>query len=159
MQGLETKLNVRDVFRYLLAYACWCLTTLLGLVSVFYVRNAINVLWSVLGTRAGTHPVIVGTRLRAFDRLGIFVILIIWAAYALLAEHLYRSSVDIARHRQFVVETSPADQAAATQNRLSRHLQKSWGAVLARRFLITTSIPVVLFVLAYLIQAIVPLLV
>ena len=155
MQGLEPELNAGGVFVYVLTYASWFLTTILSLLSIFYARNVLNVLWPVLGARSGTHPVILDARLRFFDRLGMFVVLVAWAAYALFAEHHYRSSIDAARRRQFISEGSPADQAAATRNRLWGYLRK-WGVdILTRRFLITTSVPVVLFVLVYLIQEIV----
>jgi hypothetical protein len=155
MHRLKPKLNVGGVFAYLLVYASWFLTTMLGLLSIFYTRNVLNVLGPVLGARSGTHPAILDARLRFFDRLGMFAILIVWAAYALFAEHRYRSSIDAARHRQFTAETASADQAAATRKGLWGHLRE-WGVdILARRFLITTSIPAVLFGLVYLIQAIV----
>lgn len=66
MQDLQLKLTVRDLFGYGLAYLLWFLTLAAGLLAVLEARNALNVIWPVLGS---------GMRwtwtLRAVDRFGL----------------------------------------------------------------------------------------
>jgi hypothetical protein len=148
IQKVSTKTIVAEVLAYVLAYAGWLLTALLGLVTVFYTRQVFDMLYRVIGIQAGLDPVIINNRLRFFDLAGMLILLLLWASLAFYAEHRYRSSISEAIHRQFKEEVSRSPQTATPQN---KHLREYGIDVLFRRFLITTSIPVILFAVAYLI--------
>ena len=151
IQELNTKTTVSGVFAYILVYAGWILTTLLGLVTILYTRQVLNMLWRTMGLYAGINPIIMTTRVHFYDQLETLILFPLWAIFAFFAEHHYRSSVSAARNRQIKEEMARSHQATAAQHE-SRWSIREWGIdIVARRFLITTSIPVALLAIAYLI--------
>ena len=147
IQEVHRKTTAGEVLIYVSAYAGWVLTTLLGLVAVFYTRQVLNMLWRAIGVHAGIGPGIINLRVRFCDMVGTFILLLLWAVFAFFTEHHYRSSVDAVRRRR--LEEEPIrSKATASQNKRLRE----WGIdILGRRFLIMTSIPVILFAVAFLI--------
>ncbi|MBN1426761.1 MAG: hypothetical protein JXB07_00155 [Anaerolineae bacterium] len=148
-QELNTKLTIGGLCVYVLAYTGWLITMSIGLASVFYTRHVIDMVWRAMGALAGIDPVIVTTRVRCFDRIGTPVMLLLWTVFAFYAEYRYRSSVDAAKRRQFrqgIDSYHPSWQPS--------HL-RDWGIdILTRRFLMITSIPIIIFAIAYLVQEI-----
>lgn len=148
IQEVHKKTTAGEVLIYVSAYAGWVLTTLLGLVAVFYTRQVLTMLWRAIGVYAGIEPGIINLRVRLCDMVGTFILLLLWAVFAFFAEHHYRSSVDAIRRRRLEEGPTRSSQATAPQNKRLRE----WGIdILGRRFLIMTSMPVILFAVAFLI--------
>ena len=150
IQELNAKTTAGTVFVYVLAYIGWAVTTLLGLVTVFYTRQILNMVWRARGLDAGLDPVVVTNRVHFYDQVEVLVLFILLAIFAFFAEYRYRSSVDAARRRQIKEEQARAHQANA-QPEPRRSMRERGIDILAWRFLITTSIPAALLAVVYLI--------
>ncbi len=145
MEEMSPKLTVGDVFGYLLAYLCWTATAATGILAVFQARNALNVLWPVLG---GSRWV-----LRPIDRFGLVFLGLVWLVYVIFTEQHYRSAITVARQRRHKERREvPVRRASQPQGRTLKMLKRMGLDVLANRFLPTLMLPLVLFVIAYLIQ-------
>ena len=138
-------MTLGDVLRYVLAYICWALSALLGFLTFWEMRSAINVLWPVFG----------GNRwaMGAIDRLALLFLGLVLLVYILAAEHLYRSSISIARETRSRAELGlPVPPSRARENRGLQRLRE-WGLdVLARRLVPLVGVPLALYVLAHLLQ-------
>jgi len=150
IQELGTKTTASTVFVYVLAYIGWALTTLLGLVTVLYTRQVLNMVWRARGLDAGLDPVVVTNRVHFYDQAEVLVLFILLAIFAFFAEYRYRSSVDAARRRQIKEEQARSHQAHAEHE--PQRSMREWGIdILVQRFLITTSVPAALLAVVYLI--------
>jgi hypothetical protein len=151
IRELNTKTTVGSIFIYVLVYASWIVTTLLGLATVFYTRQVLNMTWRTMWLHTGLEPAIVTTRVHFYDLVESLILLLLWAFFAFVAEHRYRSSVVAAKRRHDKEEKARSRQATASQDEPREGLRE-WGIdILTRRFLIMTSIPVILFVISYLV--------
>ena len=141
---INPKLTMRDVLGYLLAYACLILTALLSLLAIIQMRVATNFVWLAMGGSIRTQ--------RAIDRFGLVLLGLIWMAYVIFAENLYRSSIDIARRERAMPRARSSVQTqGAQQEKVSGALRRAGLDILARRFLVTVTFPIVLLVSGYLI--------
>ncbi len=87
-----SKISVRDILRYVLAYVLWVITMAVGMLGILQLRNAINILWPALGGSRWT--------LRAVDRFGFVLLSLGWLIFAILTEYHYRTSVNATRRRR-----------------------------------------------------------
>ena len=141
---INPKLIMRDVLGYLLAYACLILTASLSLLTILQMRVATNFVWLAMGGSMRTQ--------RAIDRFGLVLLGLIWMAYVIFAENLYRSSIDIARRERAMPRARSSVQTqGAQQEKVSGALRRAGLDILARRFLVTVTFPIVLLVSGYLI--------
>ena len=146
MEDIQLKLTVRDVLGYVLAYLLWLLAASVAMWAVFEARNALNVMWPVLGS---------GTRwtwtLRPIDRFGLVFLGMVWLVYAIFCEHHYRSAITAVRVREFKGRVAPAlkeEQAPWT----ARQLARMGLDVLASRFFVTIAPPIALLLVGLLIK-------
>jgi hypothetical protein len=144
MEEVSPKLTFGDVFGYMLAYLCWIATAASGLLTVFQMRNALNVMWPAAG----------GSRwiLRAVDRFGLVFMGLAWLVYVIFTEQHYRSAITIVRLRRHKERREgPVRRVSQPEGRVMRMLRRMGLDVLANRFLPTLMLPLVLFVIAYLV--------
>jgi hypothetical protein len=89
----------------------------------------------------------------AIDRLTLLLLGLVLLVYILATEHLYRSSISIARETRSRAEQGfPVPSRRARENRIQQRLRE-WGLdVLARRLAPLVGVPLALYVLAYLLQ-------
>lgn len=127
-----SKISVRDILRYLLAYLLWVITMAVGMLGILQLRNALNVLWPALGGSRWT--------LRAVDRFGFVILSLGWLIFAILTEYHYRTSVNATRKRRAT--------AATTGGRL----QRMGLDLLLPRFARDMILPIAVLVLAYVTQ-------
>ena len=145
MEEITPKLTVGDIFGYALAYLCWIATAAAGMLCIFQTRNAINVLWPAAG---GSRWV-----LRAIDRFGLLLMGLIWLVYVIFVEQHYRSSITFVRERRLKAKTSHnARSMQPPQGRTMKILGRLGLDVLAARFLPTLFLPLLWFVITYLLQ-------
>ena len=144
-EEMVPRMTLGDLLRYMLAYICWALSAVLGMLAFWKIRSAINVLWPVFG----------GNRwaMGAIDRLAMLFLGIALLVYILAAEHLYRSSITIAREARLRAEQGLPVQANRAQESQVLQRLREWGLdVLIRRLVPLVGIPLALYVLAYLLQ-------
>lgn len=146
MEQVRPKLTVGDIMGYAVAYLCWICTAAAGMLVMFQARNTLNVLWPVLG---GSRWV-----LRPVDRFGLVFMGLLWLVYVIFVEQHYRSAITMVRERRHKNKSRPAGprQPGVRQGRFMRFLRKLGLDILATRFLPTLMLPLVLFVIAYLLQ-------
>jgi hypothetical protein len=147
MEQVQPRLTVGDVFGYALAYLCWLCTAAVGMLAVFQTRNMINALWPVLG---GNRWV-----LRAIDRFGLLFLGLVWLVFVIFVEQHFRSAITAARERRRKAEQEPTSSGSVAlrpQGRLMRSLYRMGLDVLASRFVPTLMLPLVGFVITYLLQ-------
>jgi hypothetical protein len=145
MEDMRPKLTVRDIFGYLMSYLCWLCTAAVGMLAVLQTRNALNVIWPVLG---GSHWV-----LRPVDRFGLVFLGLLWLMYVIFVEQHYRLSVTLVREKRFRVRTDPtAKPSQPPSGRFMKLLYRMGLDVLALRFALTLMVPLVWFMVTYLIQ-------
>jgi len=143
MQETNSRLTTRDVLGYLLAYTCWILVALLSMWAILRIRSTFNLVWRI---RSGSL-----LTLRAIDRLGMVFLCLICMAYVVFAEHLFQSSIGIARRERAKTEVHSSDQIEDSQENKGLGKLKRWGlGILARRFAATVTPPLVVLVLTYL---------
>ena len=149
MEQVQPKLTVGDVFGYALAYLCWLCTAAVGMLTVFQTRNMINVFWPVLG---GNQWV-----LRAIDRFGLVFLGLAWLVFVIFVEQHFRSAITYVRERRHKAEQEPVagtrrPAAPRPHGRFMRFLYRLGLDTLATRFVPTLMLPLVWFMIAYLLQ-------
>lgn len=145
MEDMRPKLTLRDIFGYLLSYLCWLVTAAVGMLAVFQTRNALNVIWPALKL---SHWV-----LRPVDRFGLVLLGLLWLMYVIFVEQHYRSSITVVREKRFRVRTdSTAQPSRPPSGRIQRLLYRMGLDILAMRFVLTLMLPLVWFVIMYLLQ-------
>jgi hypothetical protein len=145
MEDMSPKLTVRDVFGYLLAYLCWIATAAAGMLAIFQTRNALNVVWPALG---GSRWV-----LRPVDRFGLVLLGLVWLVFVIFVEQHYRSGITIVRVRRLKARTDPtARPSRRPEGRIMKVLHRLGLDILVSRFMPTLMLPLVWFVITYLIQ-------
>jgi hypothetical protein len=146
MEQVQPKLTVGDLFGYALAYLGWLLTAAVGMLAIFQTRTMINVFWPVLG---GNQWV-----LRAIDRFGLLLLGLIWLVFVIFVEQHFRSAITSARERRHKAKQNPTSGTVAPrpEGRLMRSLYRMGLDILAMRFVPTLMLPLVWFVVAYLLQ-------
>jgi len=141
---VNRRFSVQDLPRYVLCYLCWLLTAAATMFSLLLIRNALNVIWPLLG----------GSKwlLRPIDRFGLVLMGLGWLVFVLFLEHYYRAGVSTALLRR----QRTAGQPAPSSMRALPRVLRRWGLdLLALRFVCTLAIPVVLAAAAYLAQQVV----
>lgn len=141
MDDFLMKLRFRHVVGYILAYLLWLLAIVIGMIAVFEARNALNVVWPLLGT--GTAW---AWRLRAVDRFGLVFAGIVWLGYMIFAEDWFRMAITVVRRREHKGAPLPAVPSGPV-GWTRRHLARLGLDVLASRF-VWTMVPVVVIWLA-----------
>jgi hypothetical protein len=149
MEQVQPRLTVGDMFGYALAYLGWLLTAAVGMLAVFQTRTMINVMWPVLGGSQWT--------LRAIDRFGLLILGLMWLVFVIFVEQHFRSAITAVRERRRKREQEPttASPRAAVprhQGRMMRFLHRLGLDILAARFVPTLMLPLVWFVINYLLQ-------
>lgn len=149
MEQVEPKLTVGDVFGYALAYLCWLCTAAVGMLTVFQTRNMINVFWPVLG---GNQWV-----LRAIDRFGLLFLGLVWLVFVIFVEQHFRSAITYVRERRHKTEQEPIagtrrPVVPRPHGRFMRFLYRLGLDTLATRFVPTLMLPLVWFMITYLLQ-------
>ena len=149
MEQVQPRLTVRDVFGYALAYLCWLVTAAIAMLSVFQTRNMINALWPVLG---GSRWV-----LRAIDRFGLLFLGLVWLVFVIFVEQHFRTAITHVRERRHKAQHEPTNgtrraRAPHPYGRFMRFLYRLGLDILAIRFVPTLMLPMVWFVVTYLLQ-------
>ena len=144
MDDIRPKLTIGDMIGYLIAYMCWICTAAAGMLAMLQARNALNVIWPAAG---GSHWV-----LRPVDRFGLVLMGLLWLVYVIFVEQHYRTAITLARLRRLKARTDPASVPVMTppQGWFMKMLRRLGLDILAMRFLPTLLLPLVLFVIAYL---------
>jgi hypothetical protein len=148
VEEIQPKLTVVDVLRYLVAYACWIISALLSMLTLLITRNALNVVWPLLG----------GNRwlLRAVDRFGLVFLGLVWLVYVIFVEQHYRLSITAVRTRRGNPQTgTPPTPTSIPRNPVMRFLRKLGLDILARRFVSTMIPPLALLAVAYVTEQVV----
>ncbi len=145
MEEISPKLTVMDLFGYVLAYVFWLLTASLSILTVLLMRNALNILWPLMG---GNRWV-----LRAADRFGLVFLGLVWLVYVIFAEHSFRSSITDARFRRAKTRARPLLRAAeARLDPATRVLRRLGLDILLQRVVPTVAGPVALLALSYAVE-------
>ena len=149
MEQVQPKLTVGDVFGYALAYLCWLCTAAVAMLAVFQTRNMINALWPVLG---GSRWV-----LRAIDRFGLLFLGLVWLVFVIFVEQHFRTAITFARERRHKARQGSEGEtrrplAPRPHGRFMRFMYRLGLDMLAMRFVPTLMLPLVWFVIAYLLQ-------
>ena len=143
-EAINRRFSVRDFLKYSLGYACWASTAVITLLSVLLMRNALNVVWPLLG---GSRWV-----LRPLDRFGLVLMGVAWLAFVIFTENHYRTGVSTGLQRR----RRSAGQLAVGSDRAIPRALRRWGLdLLAVRFVRTLAIPLALAAAAYLAQQVV----
>jgi len=145
MLDIELKLTVRDFLGYVLAYLLWLLAVSVGMLAVFEARNALNVLWPVLGSGVRW-----GWTLRAVDRFGLVFLGLVWLVYAIFCKHHYRSAITAVRIREFRGKRAPALEDGRTRW-AARLLARAGLDVLVHRVAVTVAPPIALWLVSFLV--------
>ncbi|MBN1641583.1 MAG: hypothetical protein JXA09_10130 [Anaerolineae bacterium] len=145
MEDITPKLTVGDVVGYLLAYLGWLLISAMGLIGVFLLRNAWNMLWPAISSNRWL--------LRPIDRFGLVFLGLLWLVYVIFTEQYFRSAITFSRYRRMKEQRDvPLRQAGPPQSRFSKLLRRVGLDVLASRFVSTLMVPMALVVISYLIE-------
>jgi hypothetical protein len=136
MDDVQLRLRFRHVVGYILAYLLWILVIAIGMVAVLEARNALNVVWPLLGS--GIHWQWV---LRPVDRFGLVFAGLVWLVYAIFAEDWFRLAITAVRRREQKGVRAPA-LAAEHAMWPARYLARLGLDVLASRF-VRAMVPVV----------------
>jgi hypothetical protein len=149
MEDMRPKLTIRDVFGYMLAYMCWIITAAAGLLALLQARQALNSIWPVLGSGTQWRWI-----LRPVDRFGLVLMGLLWLVYVIFVEQHYRDGITLVRTYRFKARTDPSSLPAPArpQGWLVKMLHRLGLDILATRVLPTLMLPLVLFVIGYLIQ-------
>ena len=143
-EGINKRISVRDVPKYVLGYVCWISTAAVTALSILLIRNMLNLVWPLLG----------GNRwaLRAIDRFGLVLMGLGWLVFVLFLENHYRTGVSTGLQRRM----RPAGPLALGSGRAIPRALRRWGLdLLALRFVRTLAIPLALAAAAYLAQQVV----
>jgi len=95
MDDIQLRLRFRHVVGYILAYLLWLLVIAIGLVAVLEARNALNVVWPLLGSGIRWQWV-----LRPVDRFGLVFAGLAWLVYTIFAEDWFRLAITAVRRRE-----------------------------------------------------------
>jgi hypothetical protein len=150
MEGITPRFTVGDLFRYLLSYFLWLLCAAIGLVGVFLLRNAWNLLWPAISSNRWL--------LRPIDRFGLVFLGLLWLVYVVFTEQHFRSAITVARERRRKerqagpVRQIPVRQTVAPQGRFTRLLRRIGLDILASRFVPTLMLPMAIVVISYLVE-------
>jgi hypothetical protein len=128
MDDVQLRLRFRHVVGYILAYLLWILVIAIGMVAVLEARNALNVVWPLLGS--GVHWQWV---LRPVDRFGLVFAGLAWLVYTIFAEDWFRLAITAVRRREQKGIRAPA-LAAEHAVWPARYLARLGLDVLASRF-------------------------
>jgi hypothetical protein len=146
MEDVRPKMTIGDLLGYALAYACWICTAAAGMLAMFQARNMLNVMWPALGWSRWV--------LRSVDRFGLVLMGLLWLVYVIFVEQHYRSSITLVRERRLKARTGStnAPRPVVPRGRFMKFLRRLGLDILAQRFIPTLMLPLVLFVIAYLLQ-------
>jgi len=145
MEEISPRLTVMDLLGYLLAYVCWLFTASLSILTVLLMRNALNILWPLMG---GNRWV-----LRAADRFGLVFLGLVWLVYVIFAENYFRSSITDVRLRRAKTRARPLLRAAETQlDPGTRVLRRLGLDILLQRVVPTVAGPVAVLALSYVVE-------
>jgi hypothetical protein len=149
MEDITPKLTIRDIFGYILAYMCWLCTAAAGMLAFLQARNALNSIWPALGSGNQWRWL-----LRPVDRFGLLLMGLLWLVYVIFVEQHYRSAITLVRVRRLKTRTDPSSVPVLAPPRgwFMKLLHRLGLDVLAMRFVPTLMLPLVLFVISYLIQ-------
>jgi hypothetical protein len=128
MEDTQLTLGFRHVVGYALAYLLWLLAITVGLVAVLEARNALNVVWPLLGSGVRW-----GWVLRPVDRFGLVFAGIVWLVYMVFCEDWFRRAIIAVRRREQRGIRAPA-LAGGRPNWVVGRLARLGLDVLAARF-------------------------
>jgi len=140
-EGIDGRLSVRDLLKYSLGYVCWISTAAVTMLAILLMRNALNLVWPLLG----------GSRwaLRPIDRFGLVLMGLGWLVFVIFLENFYRTGVATGLKRRL----RSAGQLALGSGRALPRALRRWGLdLLAVRFVRTLAIPLALAAAAVLAQ-------
>jgi len=149
MEYMRPKLTIKDMLGYLLAYMCWLSTAAAGMLAVLQAHNALNTLWPTGGTTFMWRMT-----LRPVRNFGLLLAGLVWLVYVIFVEQHYRNAITVVRMRRLRARTDPSlvPVLSPPQGRFMKMLNRLGLDVLAMRFLPTLMLPLVLFVISYLLQ-------
>ena len=151
MEDVKLQLTFRDILGYILAYVLWFLVAALGMVALLMVRNAFNIVGSVISSSsAHMWPMI--WLMRAIDRFGLVFLGLVWLAYVIFVENHYRTGITAVRIRRFRAKNNPTPPPEVQPRWAGRLFGKLGLEILVPRFLATFIPPVVIALVAYLIE-------
>jgi hypothetical protein len=146
---VRPKLTIRDIFGYLVAYMCWLSTAAAGMLAVLQAHNTLNVLWPLGGTQFEWRML-----LRPVRNFGLLLAGLVWLVYVIFCEQHYRNAITLIRERRQkkLMDPSSVPVLAPPQGWFMKVLARLGLDVLAMRFLPTLMLPLVIFVITYLLQ-------
>ena len=129
-------MKLREIFGFLTAYLLWILTAASGIYVLFRIERTLNLIW----------PLLSGNRwsLRAVNRFYLVGAAVAWLSYVMVTEEFFRRSITDRPTLRQRTRAEASDHRSSGEDGLLRRLGLD---VLARRFLIAASIPLVLFIL------------
>ncbi len=134
-----TPLALKDILLYVLAYLLWLVNIVICLAAVIQFRSAANVLWVALGQSHWTLGLV--------SQLAVLLGGLAALIYVLFLESYYRHSVKRRVQKPEGGDVSIQAQVSQ-QGRIAQWLTDPRLAVLSRRFIITTAIPLSLVVVS-----------
>lgn len=142
MEDINLKLTFRHVFGYILAYLFWFLTASIGMLAMLEARNALNMLWPVLGSGVRWTWI-----LRPVDRFGLVFLGLVWLVYEIFVENHYRTAITNVRIREYRGKTAPA-LASDRANPVMRQLARMGLDLLVPRFIATILPPIAIWLVS-----------
>jgi hypothetical protein len=149
-EQVRPKFTFRDLLGYVLAYTFWILGAAISMLTLFMVRQLINVGWTALGTIWD----VIGERakwtIRPIDRFSLVFLGLLWLVYAIFSEQYFRMAITAARMRRLKARVDPSpNPPPPPQTAWMRHLRKIELDILARRIVPAIGIPILILGVAY----------
>lgn len=154
MESIRPRLSFKDIMGYLLAYLCWFATAAASIGSILLLRNAFNVLWAAFGPHVKTlTDYQYTTLLRPIDRFGLVIGGLVWLGYVIFVEQHYRESITVKREQRFRISTDHLyAPPSPPENKFMFFLYRLGIDILAKRFVITFVIPLILIGFSWLLE-------
>jgi hypothetical protein len=147
---VRPKFTFRDFLGYLLAYWFWILGAAISLLTLFMIREMINVMWPALGQQFPALGDRAMWTIRAIDRFALVFLGLVWLVYSIFAEQLFRMGISEVRLRRLKARVDPSpNPPPEPKSAVMRHLRKIGLDLLARRVAFGIGIPILILGLAY----------
>lgn len=150
MEDVRPGLKFKDIVAYIVVYGLWMICAAVGLVTIFQARNTLNSTWPLLGSSNQWRWL-----LRPIDRFGLIFGGLLWLVYVIFIEQHLRTGVTVLRAKRdgLNVLTPIPDVSKSAFWRFLRRLSLD---IVFRRFAIAFLVPVVIFVLSWVLQNVLP---
>ena len=142
MEQMRPKFTFRDLLGYTLAYWFWILGAAISMLTLFMIRQMLNVMWPALGGNPWA--------MRAIDRFALVFLGLVWLVYSIASEHFLRTAITDVRLRRLKARVDPSpNPPPEPKTTLMRHLRDIGLDLLARRAVYSIGIPTLVLAVAY----------